>query len=222
MPPLILVRMNKGMDSLEQVEGLLFVAGDEGISVAEIAAATDFDKAAVLGLLEDLGQKYEQDASSSLAVMQTDDRYRLVTKANIAAVIHRYFTAPLMTALSQASLEVLAIIAYKQPVTRIAVDEIRGVHSAATIQRLVLHNLIETKGRAEEPGRPYLYVTTDYFLNYFGLKTLSDLPPLVTADALDALQAQKERSVPLMPTTTNSQFDLDQDLMDIDKGEQHG
>ncbi len=210
------------MDSLEQVEGLLFVAGDEGISVAEIAAATDFDKPAVQGLLEDLAQKYDHDPSSSLALMQTDERYRLVTKANIASVIHRYFTAPLTTALSQASLEVLAIIAYKQPVTRIAVDEIRGVHSAATIQRLVLHNLIETKGRADEPGRPYLYVTTDYFLNYFGLTTLTDLPPLVTADALNALQAQKEETVPLMPQVNGSQFKLDQEIMDIDKGESHG
>lgn len=210
------------MDSLKQVEGLLFVAGDEGVSVAEIAAATDFDKPAVQGLLEDLAQKYDHDPGSSLALMQTDERYRLVTKANIASVIHRYFTAPLTTALSQASLEVLAIIAYKQPVTRIAVDEIRGVHSAATIQRLVLHNLIETKGRADELGRPYLYVTTDYFLNYFGLTTLTDLPPLVTADALNALQAQKEETVPLMPQVNNSQFKLDQEIMDIDKGESHG
>ena len=185
--------------SLQQIEGLLFVAGDEGITVAEMADATGFAKPAVIGLLEDLAAKYESDENSALDVLKTDDQYQLVTKSELAETIHRYFTAPLTTALSQASLEVLAIIAYKQPITRVEIDEIRGVQSQATIQKLALRNLVEGRGRSNEPGRPILYGTTAYFLNYFGLSDLQELPPLVTAEALDALRAQKDVALPLMP-----------------------
>jgi len=89
----------------------------------------------------------------------------------------------LSTSLSQASLEVLAIIAYRHPLTRIEIDEIRGVQSGSTIQKLVLRQLVTETGRLSEPGRPILYGTTDLFLDYFGLKTLDDLPAI----DLDAL-----------------------------------
>ena len=190
-------------NSLQQIEGLLFVAGDEGITVAEMAAATGFAKPAVIGLLENLAAKYATDESSAL-----------VTKTVLADTIHRYFTAPLTTALSQASLEVLAIIAYKQPITRVEVDEIRGVQSQATIQKLALRNLVEGRGRANEPGRPILYGTTEYFLNYFGLGDLEELPPLVTAEALDALRAKQDVALPLM-TEESGQSAFDVDLSEL-------
>jgi segregation and condensation protein B len=209
------------MNSLQQVEGLLFVAGDEGVSIAEISDATGFSKAAVIGLLDDLATKYANDSESSLAVMNTEDNYQLVTKPELAEVIHQYFTAPLTTALSQASLEVLAIIAYRQPVTRVDIDEIRGVQSQATLQKLVMRNLVESRGRANEPGRPNLYGTTDYFLNYFGLTTIQELPPLVSADMLDALRAQKDVAMPLLPgEETMSAFGADEkDLVEQVEGE---
>lgn len=201
-------------NSLQQIEGLLFVAGDEGITVAEMAAATGFAKPAVIGLLEDLAAKYATDESSALDVLKTDERYQLVTKTVLADTIHRYFTAPLTTALSQASLEVLAIIAYKQPITRVEVDEIRGVQSQATIQKLALRNLVEGRGRANEPGRPILYGTTECFLNYFGLGDLEELPPLVTAEALDALRAKQDVALPLM-TEESGQSAFDVDLSEL-------
>lgn len=196
-------------NSLQQIEGLLFVAGDEGISVAELSAATQFQKPAVTGLLEELATKYAEDDSCAFQILKTDDSYQIVTKTNLSETIHRFFTAPLTTALSQASLEVLAIIAYKQPVTRIEVDEIRGVQSQSTIQKLVLRNLVTGKGRADEPGRPILYVTTSYFLNYFGLTSLDELPPLVTAKALEDLESQQGVTIPLLPSEEQqSSFDI--------------
>lgn len=171
------------MTNLEQIEGLLFVAGDEGVSVAEIEHATGFAKPAITTMLTELAQKYDQDADSALMVLSTASTYRLATKATVAPVLKRYFEAPLSTSLSQASLEVLAIIAYRQPLTRIEIDEIRGVQSGSTIQKLVLRQLVTETGRLSEPGRPILYGTTETFLDYFGLKSLDDLP---TID-LDAL-----------------------------------
>jgi len=116
--------------------------------------------------------------------------YRLATKAEVEPVVKKYFESPLSTNLSRASLEVLAIIAYKQPITRIEIDDIRGVQSSSTIQKLVLRQMIEDTGRADEPGRPIIYKTTAEFLNYFGLKTIKELPPLKDEEADDESQSE--------------------------------
>ncbi|HJE87163.1 SMC-Scp complex subunit ScpB [Levilactobacillus brevis] len=169
------------MSPLAQIESLLFVSGDEGITVADLAAATGLLRPAILASLERLAQKYAGDPDSALELMVNDTTYRLVTKEAVGDVIKQYFENPLSTSLSPASLEVLAIIAYRQPITRIEVDEIRGVQSASTVQKLVLRRLVEDAGRLDEPGRPKVYRTTAYFLDYFGLKQLTDLPPLPAA-----------------------------------------
>lgn len=169
------------MTPIAQVESLLFVSGDEGMTVVDMAAVTGLMKPAILATLERLAQKYAADADSALELMVNDTTYRLVTKEAASELITRYFESPLSTTLSPASLEVLAIIAYRQPITRIEIDEIRGVQSASTVQKLVLRRLIEPAGRLDEPGRPKLYRTSAYFLDYFGLKHLTDLPPLPEA-----------------------------------------
>ncbi|AVK60441.1 SMC-Scp complex subunit ScpB [Lactobacillus sp. CBA3605] len=166
------------MTNIEQIEGLLFVAGDEGITVAELEHATGFAKPAINTMLTNLATKYEQDADSALVILSTANTYRLATKQAVAPILKRYFEAPLSTSLSQASLEVLAIIAYRQPLTRIEIDEIRGVQSGSTIQKLVLRQLVTETGRLSEPGRPILYGTTELFLDYFGLKSLEELPKI--------------------------------------------
>ncbi|GKT03325.1 SMC-Scp complex subunit ScpB [Furfurilactobacillus sp. WILCCON 0119] len=178
------------MTNIEQIEALLFVAGDEGISINEIAHATGFMRPAISTLLDELATRYQTDENSPLCLLETDDLYRLATKKELAPIIKRYFEAPLATNLSQASLEVLAITAYRQPVTRVDIDEIRGVSSTTTLQKLVLRNLVETKGRKDEPGRPILYATTNYFLNYFGLTNLDQLPPLPETEQLDEDQPE--------------------------------
>jgi len=186
------------MSNRQQIEAILFVAGDEGVSVAELSAVTGFSFSAISQILDDLAEHYAGDDDGSLDLLRTDDRYQLVTKAELAETVRRYFTVPLTTSLSQASLEVLAIVAYKQPITRIGIDEIRRVQSQATLQKLMLRNLVEIKGRSKEIGRPNLYGTTDYFLNYFGLNKLTDLPPLGEIDLLEALKTVENTTVPLM------------------------
>ncbi|MFB9769514.1 SMC-Scp complex subunit ScpB [Lactiplantibacillus modestisalitolerans] len=166
------------MTNIEQIEGLLFVAGDEGITLAEMVHATGFAKPAIQTMVTTLAEKYRQDEQCALTILSTENTYRLATKAAVAPVLKRYFEAPLSTSLSQASLEVLAIIAYRQPLTRIEIDEIRGVQSGSTIQKLVLRQLVTETGRLNEPGRPILYGTTELFLDYFGLKSLDDLPAI--------------------------------------------
>ena len=129
-------------------------------------------------MLDKLSRKYQMDSDSSLSVLHFGETFRLATKSEVADVIKNYFDAPQLTKLSPASLEVLAIIAYKQPITRLEIDEIRGVQSGTMLQKLTIRDLIGEAGRLEEPGRPILYKTTNYFLDYFGLKTIDQLPAL--------------------------------------------
>jgi len=173
------------MTNLEQIEGLLFISGDEGITVTDIEQITGFMRPAISLMLDRLAANYEDDDDSALILLNSDQTYRLATKQELSPIIKRYFEVPLSTPLSQASLEVLAIIAYRQPITRLEIDEIRGVQSSATLQKLILQNLIEENGRLNAPGRPFLFVTSSYFLDYFGLNALEQLPPLSEQTDID-------------------------------------
>ncbi|MHC9532701.1 SMC-Scp complex subunit ScpB [Dellaglioa sp. L3N] len=163
---------------LANIEGLLFVSGDQGISLSEIARLTGLMKSAVKEQLEKLATKYINDVDSGLELIQYNDFYQLVTKKDLANLIKDYFDNPNSRRLSAAALETLAIIAYKQPVTRLIVDDIRGVQSSGSLQKLVALNLVSEGGRLDVPGRPILYKTTIQFLNYFGLTSLKELPDI--------------------------------------------
>jgi segregation and condensation protein B len=167
----------------------LFVAGDEGLSLAQIADLLPENPATIRHALAMLQQTLQQDHERGLILLQFGEHYKLATKKELAPVIKQYFAAPLSTNLSQASLETLAIIAYKQPVTRVDIEAIRGVQSSSAIQKLVVRQLIEIKGRKEAPGRPILYGTSAFFLDYFGLKNLTQLPPLPEPKELVAPEA---------------------------------
>lgn len=173
------------MNNLNQIEALLFVAGDEGMTLPTICSITHFDKPAVLTLIEALANKYTDDSNCALEIRETDGAYRLVTKPALGAIVKGYFEAPTHATLSQAQLESLVIIAYKQPITRVEIDQIRGVQSAGTIQKLMMRQLAVEVGRKDEPGRPIMYGTSAEFLDYFGLKSLSELPPLPDFESLD-------------------------------------
>lgn len=154
------------------------------VALSQLQQITGFDRAAIQQNIQELAQKYADDYHSSLEIRQTDQIYRLVTKPALGHVVQAFYRETASATLSQAALEVLVIIAYQQPITRVEIDEIRGVQSAGTLQKLALRQLIETVGRKEEIGRPMLYGTTPQFLDYFGLKNLSDLPPLADFDQL--------------------------------------
>lgn len=177
------------MDELAQIEGLLFISGDEGITVADLSQLTGFMKPAIQGLLQKLGQKYAEDKHCALTLLHSGDVYRLATKEELAPVIKTYFETPLKVPLTQALLEVLAIVAYRQPITRLEIDDLRGVQSSGSIQKLIARGLLTTNGRLDVPGRPFRYVTTTAFLDYFGLQSLDDLPPLSEQMSLDDMDS---------------------------------
>ena len=177
------------MSNLAKIEGLLFISGDEGITVTDLSNITGFMKTAVLGLLNKLGQQYAENDDCALTLLQSDETYRLATKSSLSDVMKDYFEKPLTTPLTQALLEVLAIIAYRQPITRIEIDALRGVQSSGSIQKLIARGLIGTHGRLNVPGRPFRYVTTNAFLDYFGLQTLKDLPPLTKQMSLEDMDS---------------------------------
>ncbi|WP_273729925.1 SMC-Scp complex subunit ScpB [Leuconostoc mesenteroides] len=173
------------MNNLSQIEALLFVSGDEGISVKNMSIITGFDRSAIQGLLEELVLKYDTDLSSALQIRKSDDVYRLVTKPELGGTVKQYFDSPVNATFSQAQLETLVIVAYKQPITRVEIDTIRGVQSSGTLQKLALRQLVHEVGRKDEPGRPIMFGTTDEFLDYFGLKSIEELPPLPDFNMLD-------------------------------------
>lgn len=172
------------------LEGLLFVAGDDGITLEEASYILELERSAVRQLLDELKKRLE-DENSGLELLLTAYHYKLVTKASLKSYIEKYAVSPYSSQLSQASLETLAIIAYKQPVTRVDIESIRGVQSSGSIQKLLLRDLIEEAGRLETPGRPKLYKTTEYFMDYFGLESLDALPDASDLFDLDSEEANQ-------------------------------
>lgn len=172
------------------LEGLLFVAGDDGITLEEASYILELERSAVRQLLDELKKRLE-DENSGLELLLTASHYKLVTKASLKSYIEKYAVSPYSSQLSQASLETLAIIAYKQPVTRVDIESIRGVQSSGSIQKLLLRDLIEEAGRLETPGRPKLYKTTAFFMDYFGLESLDALPDASDLFDLDSEEANQ-------------------------------
>ena len=170
------------MSKLAEIEALLFVAGEEGITARQIADLLSLPPTGVVQSLEKLAQKYQEDTDTSLCLMETASRYKLVTKADYASVLRDYSRTPMNQSLSRAALETLSIIAYKQPITRVEVDDIRGVNSSGAITKLLSFDLIREDGKKEVLGRPNLYVTTEDFLDYRGINHLEELPKVEEVD----------------------------------------
>ncbi|WP_129727039.1 MULTISPECIES: SMC-Scp complex subunit ScpB [Bacillaceae] len=168
------------MERAEQkavVEGLLFISGDEGIYLEQIAGVLELEKGEVQLLLQQLQEDYQRP-SCGLQIVQYAQTYRLTTKKEHASYYKKLIETPMSSSLSQAALETLAIIAYRQPITRTEIEEVRGVKTEKALQTLISRLLVKEIGRAEGTGRPILYGTTKEFLDTFGLKTLKELPPL--------------------------------------------
>ncbi len=143
------------MTKLSELEAILFIVGEEGIALDEISHILAIDKEEALRLVAELEERYENDTTSALHILETEAHIVLTTKKELAPLLKRYAQGTSNT-LSQAAVETLAIIAYKQPITRVEIEQIRGVQVSGAVQRLSAHNLIEEKGRVEGPGRPIL------------------------------------------------------------------
>lgn len=156
------------------LECILFVA-TKPLPLEEIARILEVPLDEALMLLNELAVEY--DRRSGLAIVEVAGGWRMVTRPEFAPYISRIHP-PQKVRLSRGSLEVLAIIAYHQPITRPEIEQLRGVDSSAAIQSLLEHGLIQVVGHKETIGRPRLYATTQKFLELFGLKSLDELPPL--------------------------------------------
>ncbi len=177
------------------IEAVLFASGDP-VETAKIAQAVELEEALVYKLLQTMKDRYEQE-SSGLLLVELEDSFQLCTKPEYASVVKQTMELRRNTPLSNAAMEVLAIIAYNQPVTRAFVEQVRGVDSSQTVLNLVEKGLVEEAGRLDIPGRPISYRTTPGFLRNFGMKSLEELPPLPDEDGQLLLdEAVRETSPP--------------------------
>lgn len=158
------------------LEAVLFAAGDS-VSEGKLCAVLDCDKQTLRTAAQNLADYYDFNLRG-IKLLKLDDRYQLASRADYAQAVRSTLETRKPQNLTPAALEVLAIVAYKQPVTKIYIEQVRGVDSAYTLSSLVDKGLVEDCGRLDVPGRPILYQTTETFLRAFGLSSVSQLPAL--------------------------------------------
>ena len=159
------------------IEGLLFLAGEDGVSFEQIKSVVELKDEDLARLLKEMVTEYES-SDRGIRMEILGKKFKLVTKKEHKDYYKKFFCSSESGFLSQSALETLAIIAYNQPITRVRVDEIRGVSSSHIVRRLLGFELIHEVGRSDLPGRPILYSVTDRFLDHFGLSSIDDLPVL--------------------------------------------
>ena len=159
------------------VEGLLYIVGEDGIKVEQVAAVTEKSIEDAKTILNNIQNKYASEIYG-IELVGYGQVYKFVTKKNVYPYAQELFQTSKANTLSQAALETLAIIAYKQPITRVEIEELRGVGAEIMLRKLQARNLIREAGRSEAPGRPILYEVTEEFMDSFKLYTLNELPDL--------------------------------------------
>ncbi|MGL5917443.1 MAG: SMC-Scp complex subunit ScpB, partial [Culicoidibacterales bacterium] len=162
-------------EQLQIIEGLLFIQGEDGVTLEDMSVTLEIKRTEAATLIEQLRLQYD---TRGLTIMHTSGKYRLATRKEQSHYYQRFFSQPKRQTLSKAALEVLAIIAYNAPITRATIEHVRGVSCEKAIKTLLQFELIQEAGRESTVGRPMLYATTDLFLDYFGLVSLAELPPL--------------------------------------------
>ena len=161
------------------LEGLLFVVGDDGLTIEQIEDILEVSPEEAKSLILDLKKDYE-NKNRGIRINYLGNSFKLTTKSE-----HKHYYEKLLlngesNTLSSSAIETLAIIAYNEPITRLKVDEIRGVQSGPLVRKLAAKGLLEECGRSSEPGHPIIYKTSNEFLDYFGLKSIEDLPKINT------------------------------------------
>lgn len=169
------------------LEAALFAVG-EAIEVSKLAAAMGVSEKDVLGAYETLQKKYE-DENSGIRIVRLDDKLQLCSKNEYYDVLIRLVNMPKKHILTDVLLETLSIVAYKQPVTRLEIEQIRGVSCTHAINKLIEYSLITEVGRLDAPGKPILFGTTDDFLRSFGISSMDELP-VVSADKIEDFKRQ--------------------------------
>lgn len=180
--------MTKTLMLQSRIEALLFVVGDDGLTIKQLSQLLGEQEELIIQAMSTLREAYDEDLTRGITVKEIAGVYQLITKSEFADTIQRLVENPTAQSLSQASLEVLAIVAYKQPITRVAIEDLRGVKCERPIQTLVSRGLIKEVGRSEGTGRAILYGTTKEFLHYFGLNSIEEMPPLPDEDLMETEQ----------------------------------
>lgn len=200
-------------------ESMLYVWG-QPLAAKDAADTLDISKKDAIELFEELAEEYEKE-DRGIRIRRVNESFQFVTKEENADIIKRLCTPVKVKRLSQAALEVLAIVAYKQPVTKGEIDAIRGVKCDRVIEGLMRKELVREKGRSDAVGRPMLYATTDTFLKNFGFEDLSELPEI--EDLEDVLDVEDDENdidsrqmrMDLEGTDDGSSDDADRDSMSV-------
>ena len=184
------------MKLLGVLEGLLFIMGDEGVTLKEICETLNINEDEAKNLLNSLKKQYESD-ERGIRISYLGEAFKLTTKKE-----HKEYYQKLITTreenLTHSQLEVLAVIAYNEPITRIEIDEIRGISSAYIIKKLLSKDLIRIVGKSNLPGKPNLYRTTREFLDCLGLASLNDLPQVNTKNNDEVHELFEKKTVDML------------------------
>lgn len=191
----------KGTDSVEKktekellgaVEAILFAMG-ESMSLSKIASAIGKDETEAKRLLEELKKQY-QKKERGIQLIELEDSYQLCTKPELYDYLIQVAKQPKKHVLTDVLLETLAIVAYKQPVTKIEIEKIRGVKSDHAVNKLVEYDLVCEVGRLDAPGKPLLFGTTEEFLRRFGVQSVEELPS-IAPEQLEDFKEEAEREI---------------------------
>jgi len=176
------------------IEAILFSMGDS-VEISRLADVIEEDVKTTKEILADMKERYAQE-NRGIFIMELEDNVQLCTKADMYEYLIKIAKAPRKFALTDTVLETLSIVAYKQPVTRVEIERIRGVSCDHAINKLLEYNLITELGRLDAPGRPLLFGTTEQFLRSFGVKSLEELPEMNPVQ-IEEFKQQAEQEVQL-------------------------
>ena len=168
------------------IEAILFVAG-EPVAIGDLAAALELSEMETMHAVEEMQKQYDADRRG-VVLKRYGDHVRMETRPEYAPYVERLLQPVQKQSLSQTVLETLAVIAYRQPATKGEVEQVRGVKCDYSVQALLAKGLIQAAGRNEALGRPILYVTTDKFLEHFGLSDIRELPPLPDPETVEKVE----------------------------------
>ena len=197
------------MNNKAILEGLLFVVGDDGLTLKQIEDILSINLDEAKQLVTDLKKEYESD-DRGITINFLGDTFKLTTKKEHRDYYEKLLQNTETNFLSQAALETLAIIAYNEPITRVEIDELRGVSTSHIVRKLLAKGLIKEVGKSDLPGRPILYKTTSDFLDYFGLSSIDELPKLeeINIDNFD--------EVDLFKSNGRKELEINEDIEILD------
>ena len=179
------------------LEAVLFTMG-RSVELSQLAAAIGQSRETAAKAMERLSRRYEESGACGMQILHLEDSYQMCTKSKYYENLIQVASAPKKQVLTEVILETLSIIAYKQPVTKLEIEKIRGVKSDHAVNRLIEYNLVYEAGRLDAPGRPALFATTEEFLRRFGVGSTEDLPSM-NPEQREEIKAEVEEELQLQP-----------------------